>query len=255
MGTGAITQYVDVAQLVLYLFWLFFAGIVYYLVRENHREGYPMEVEGQRGMVVTGWPVPAPKTYKRAHGPDVHKPDFLPEPPNAHAQPAHGYIGAPIVPTGDPMKAGVGPGSFAQRADHPELGHDGKPFMQPLRLLPKHGVSHRDTDPRGLPVVGADGEVGGTVTDIWLDVGEQIFRYLEIEAGTAAAPHRVLLPIPFARIGRHQVSVSAVKGHHFKGAPTLRNYDQVTLLEEEMSAAYFGGGTLYADPDRAEPLF
>ena len=43
METGAITQYVDLAQLVLYLFWIFFAGLIYYLVRENHREGYPLE--------------------------------------------------------------------------------------------------------------------------------------------------------------------------------------------------------------------
>ena len=39
MGTGAITQYVDVAQIVLYMFWAFFAGLIYYLVREGHREG------------------------------------------------------------------------------------------------------------------------------------------------------------------------------------------------------------------------
>ena len=51
MGTGAITQYVDVAQLVLYAFWIFFAGLVYYLVRENHREGYPMETEDGRGVI------------------------------------------------------------------------------------------------------------------------------------------------------------------------------------------------------------
>ncbi|MFN9102251.1 MAG: photosynthetic reaction center subunit H, partial [Betaproteobacteria bacterium] len=29
MGTGAITGYVDVAQLVLYVFWIFFAGLIY----------------------------------------------------------------------------------------------------------------------------------------------------------------------------------------------------------------------------------
>jgi photosynthetic reaction center H subunit len=46
MGTGAITQYIDVAQLVLYLFWIFFAGLIYYLRRENQREGYPMETDG-----------------------------------------------------------------------------------------------------------------------------------------------------------------------------------------------------------------
>ena len=37
MGTGAITQYVDVAKLVLYAFWIFFFGLIYYLIRDNHR--------------------------------------------------------------------------------------------------------------------------------------------------------------------------------------------------------------------------
>ena len=62
METGAITQYVDVAQIVLYMFWIFFAGLIYYLVREGHREGYPMDnghLEG--GPVQIGWPVPEPK--------------------------------------------------------------------------------------------------------------------------------------------------------------------------------------------------
>ncbi|MBU6437489.1 MAG: photosynthetic reaction center subunit H, partial [Betaproteobacteria bacterium] len=43
MQTGAITGYIDVAQLVLYAFWVFFAGLIYYLHRENKREGYPLE--------------------------------------------------------------------------------------------------------------------------------------------------------------------------------------------------------------------
>ena len=36
---------VDLAQISLYLFWLFFAGLVIYLQRENMREGYPLEAE------------------------------------------------------------------------------------------------------------------------------------------------------------------------------------------------------------------
>ena len=43
---GTITGYIDLAQIVLYMFWLFFAGLIYYLVREGHREGYPMETDG-----------------------------------------------------------------------------------------------------------------------------------------------------------------------------------------------------------------
>jgi photosynthetic reaction center H subunit len=40
---GVITGYVDLAQILLYVFWIFFAGLIYYLVREGHREGYPLE--------------------------------------------------------------------------------------------------------------------------------------------------------------------------------------------------------------------
>jgi photosynthetic reaction center H subunit len=36
--------------------------------------------------------------------------------------------------------------------------------------------------------------------------------------------------------------------------PATRSPDQVTKLEEEKISAYYGGGTLYADPARSEPL-
>jgi len=99
METGAITQYVDVAQIVLYMFWGFFAGLIYYLVREGHREGYPMDNGHlQGGPVQIGWPVPEPKVYKMADGreilaPDVNRPDG-----SYTAQPAHGWLGAPLEP-------------------------------------------------------------------------------------------------------------------------------------------------------------
>ena len=43
MPTGAITQYIDVAQVTLYAFWIFFALLIFYLRREDKREGYPLE--------------------------------------------------------------------------------------------------------------------------------------------------------------------------------------------------------------------
>jgi len=45
MPTGALTGYVDVAQVVLYAFFIFFAGLVFWLRREDRREGYPLENE------------------------------------------------------------------------------------------------------------------------------------------------------------------------------------------------------------------
>ena len=32
METGAITSYIDVAQVVLYAFWIFFAGLIYWII-------------------------------------------------------------------------------------------------------------------------------------------------------------------------------------------------------------------------------
>lgn len=250
MGTGAITAYVDVAQLVLYLFWIFFAGLIYYLVRENHREGYPMETVNGRG-TITGWPVPEPKTYLLQHGGEFSAPSFAKEGRTFAAEPAYGWTGAPLEPTGDPMLAGVGPGSWAERADVVDLTLEGEPKLVPLRVAPDFDVSCADTDPRGLPVVGADGETGGTVRDLWLDRSEAIFRYLEVEATNG---RRVLLPMNFARVKKDRVQVKSVHGRHFADVPGLKADDRITLLEEEKVMAYYGAGTLYADPSRQEPL-
>jgi photosynthetic reaction center H subunit len=68
LATGAITaQYIDVAQLVLYCFWIFFAGLIYYLHRENKREGYPLRVD-----VTRCWPAWARAAWAgRADVPDM----------------------------------------------------------------------------------------------------------------------------------------------------------------------------------------
>ncbi|MCU0774669.1 MAG: photosynthetic reaction center subunit H [Ideonella sp.] len=253
MGTGAITSYVDVAQLVLYAFWAFFFGLIYYLVRENHREGYPMVTDDRARGEITGWPVPAPKVYKLRDGREVMAP--RPEPlqvPNG--TPTHGYIGAPLVPNGNPLTAGMGAGAYANRSDTPDAMRDGSPKIVPLRLVEDYDVSPNDTDPRGLPAIGADGEVGGTIVDVWTDQMESLIRYLEVEVATESGPRRVLLPMPFVRVKRDGVYVSAILGSQFAGVPATRHPEQITLLEEEKISAYYGAGTLYATPQRAEPL-
>jgi hypothetical protein len=42
-NTEPSPPYLDVAQLTLYAFWIFFAGLIYYLAKENQREGYPLD--------------------------------------------------------------------------------------------------------------------------------------------------------------------------------------------------------------------
>jgi photosynthetic reaction center H subunit len=150
------------------------------------------------------------------------------------------------------MLAGIGPGSWANRADRPDVTYEGVPKVVPLRTVPEFRIAQGDIDPRGLPVVGADGERGGTVVDLWLDTPENLFRYLELELDGSG--RHVLLPLNFTRVGRNQVKVEAILGRHFADVPGTRQTEVVTMLEEEKIQAYYGGGTLYADPKRGEPL-
>jgi photosynthetic reaction center H subunit len=253
MQFGAITGYVDLAQILLYAFWLFFAGLIYYLIREGHREGYPMETDGL-GNKPWAWPVPsAPKVFKTAHG-DVTVPDMNKGETDYRATPTYASPGSPVAPAGDPMHAGIGAGAYANRANVPDTMVDGHPKIVPLRVAKAYGVSGKDPDPRGLPVIGGDGQAGGTVVDLWIDQAEMMFRYLEVETPVAGGSKRVLLPIPFAKVRRTQVEVNSIYGKHFAGVPGLNSPDQITFMEEERIVAYYGAGTLYADPRRGEPL-
>ena len=252
MQTGAITPYIDVAQLVLYLFWLFFAGLIYYLVRENHREGYPMDSGRENGPKVTGWPVPDPKTFRLANGREVMAPAATAPETHYQGKASHAWIGAPLEPVGDPLLAGVGPGAWAQRADEVDLTPEGHAKIVPLRTLEGFAVAAQDVDPRGLSVIGADKAVAGTVKDLWLDRMEMMFRYLEVELPGGAT---VLAPMTFARVRADGVQIEALLAAQFAKVPTTRDPQQITLLEEERITAYFGAGTLYATPDRQEPLY
>ena len=68
-GTGGLTSYIDVAQMTLYGFWIFFFGLIIYLRREDKREGYPLVSEYPDRVTVEGFPpTPAPKTFLLPHG-------------------------------------------------------------------------------------------------------------------------------------------------------------------------------------------
>ncbi len=257
METGAITGYIDVAQIVLYAFWIFFAGLIFYLRREDRREGYPLESEYASprpgdGLVF----IPEPKEFELPHGGSAFAPNGKADDRELKAEKFAPWPGAPLVPTGNPMLDGIGPGAYAERADVPdELPHGG-PRIVPLRVATEFQVVDGDPDPRGMAVVGADGEIGGKVTEVWVDRGEHMLRYLEVALPDTENPRTVLLPVPFSVVhaSRREVEVSAITGAQFMDVPPLRNPDQVTLLEEDKIAGYYGGGTLYATRERAEPI-
>jgi photosynthetic reaction center H subunit len=257
MNTGSITGYFDVAQIALYVFWIFFAGLVFFLRREDKREGYPLESDRSGGRIkIQGFPpMPHPKTYLLQGGGQVQLPRPESDTRTILARPSAGHLGAPLVPTGNPMLDAVGPASYALRATHPDYALDGLPMIVPLRSSPATGfdVAAADRDPRGMPVYGADGELGGTVSDVWVDRAEPQIRYLEV---TVTGGRRVLLPVTYVKydMRRGQVNVWAILGAQFAGVPGLAAPDEVTMREEDAIQAYYAGGKLYATPARAEPL-
>jgi photosynthetic reaction center H subunit len=150
------------------------------------------------------------------------------------------------------MADGVGPASWAPRRDVPELDGHGHPKIVPMSATDHFHVA-AGRDPRGMPVVAGDGETVGTVSDMWIDEPEQLVRYLEIELDAEHGGGKRLVPMTFSRIWGGKVRVRSIFGRHFAGVPQNASPRQVTLLEEDKIAAYYGGGTLYASEARLEP--
>lgn len=250
---GTITGTLDVAQVTLYAFWVFFAGLIFYLRREDKREGYPLESDRSGRVRVQGFPaMPRPKTFLLPHGGSYSAPSGRIDDREVRAAPIGSWLGAPQEPTGDPMSDGVGPAAYAARADVPELTIDGHPSIVPTRVASDHIVDPTDGNPIGMKVFGADRMLAGTVRDVWVDRAEPQIRYLEVEI---AGPRSVLLPMTLVRINRRrQVYVKSILAAQFAGVPALRNPDQVTKLEEDRITAYYASGHLYATPSRLGPF-
>jgi photosynthetic reaction center H subunit len=244
---------IDAAQIALYAFWIFFAGLVIYLVRESMREGYPTisEVDGKPIGRDLLFPMPAPKTFLRRDGSTI----TVPEPADEYelkAEPTYAYSGAPVSPTGDPLVDGVGPAAWTKRPDVPDRNHLGEPRLRPLSYDNHFYLDDRDADPRGMKVRTYDGEIAGTVSDVWVDRAEYLIRYLQVEtpAGTR------LLPMAMSIVSGqdNEVRVRSVTADQMTRVPAIKDPTQITLLEEDMVQAYYSGGTLYSNPKRTEPL-
>lgn len=295
---GEIAGEVDLTTVLLYTFWAFFFYLVYYLQKESRREGYPLEADEtgkvERPSVIF---MPDKKTYLMPHGhPDVVKPDDKRETRELKLKPLRVWGGAPKEPTGsNPMLDGVGPGSYAERADVPDLTAEGEPKIVPLRTAPGFKIAGKDVNPVGLRVMGCDGEVGGVITDVWVDKAERMIRFYEVQPITegdesaapapapapvvtsesgasddeapAAAPSaaetpsapRVLVPANFIVLKRwrhfRRMYVHAITSAQFADVPKTKSPDQVTLLEEDKIFGYFGGGLMYATPERRRVKF
>lgn len=255
--TGAIVGSLDVAQVVLYAFWIFFAGLIWYIRQEDRREGYPLEDDVSGRYSKDPWLfVPSKKTFLLPHGQGaVQVPDLKRDDRPLNAKRVSPTAGSPIEPEGNPLLAGVGPGSWAERSDKPDLTAHGDARIVPMATADGFDIAEGEMDPRGLSVVGCDRKSAGTVKDVWVDRAEHLIRYYEVDLGGST----VLLPNNFVVIkkgkgAKSYLYVHAITSGQFADVPARAKADSITLLEEDKIAAYFGAGLLYALRNRREAL-
>ncbi|MHA7901252.1 MAG: photosynthetic reaction center subunit H [Henriciella sp.] len=255
---GEYVAGIDLVDICLWAFTIFFFGLIFYLRREDRREGYPLESDttGKEEPSGTFW-MPPEKTFNLPHGRGTLTQAFGPRDTRELAMKRTAvWPGAPLVPSGDPMQDGVGPASYAMREDVPDLTLEGKPRIAPYRDSPGFEVAKQDRDPRGLEVHCTDKQVGGTVVDLWVDRSEAIIRYLEVEVSNDGKDERVLVPMGFVKVvggRRPKIEVEAVTADQLRAAPKTKEELSVTRREEDRICGYFGGGKLYATPDLIEP--
>ncbi len=265
MNAAYIVGTFDVAELAFLLFFGFFVALVFYLNKESRREGYPLEEE-EDGKILPGSLFDGEKkTFQLPHGRGTYVPeDVARDDVNVPAVQSFRAAGAPFVPTGDAMVDGMGPAAWANRAKYPDLTFDGRPRIVPIAQSHELVIAPNDPQLVGFPVVAADGVTVGKVSDIWVDQAEHMIRYLEVETNSGKkvlAPMMVavvhgnglidaLLPITSDK--PEYVEIDAITAAQFDAVPALETAGTITRYEEDRIQAYFGGGYMYATPERSE---
>ena len=259
MNAAYIVGTFDVAELAFLMFFGFFIALVFYLNKESRREGYPLEDE-MTGKVEESSSLfdGAKKSFPLPHGRGTYVPeDVARDDVNVPAVQAFHGGGAPWVPTGNPMTDGMGPAAFANRSKYPDLTFDGRPRIVPIADSHEMIVSPQDPQLIGWPVMAADKAIVGKVSDIWVDQAEHLIRYLEVETTTGK---KVLAPMMVAAVQTkgffddkpELVEIDAITAAQFDDVPALETAGIITRYEEDRIQAYFGGGYLYATPERSE---
>jgi photosynthetic reaction center H subunit len=246
MPIGALAGDVDVAQIMVIVFFLFFFGLVLYLRAEDKREGYPLKDPAGRPDQEGFPPMPSPKTFVLMDGGVVTAPHVEEERPLA-ALPLSRAPGYPMQPTADPLTSGLGPAAYAERKDRPLIYDQDMIQVLPMREIPGWSVVNRDMDPRGMQVVAADGVEVGPVVDLWIDRSVKILRYLEVEVLGGGPVRTALIPIYYSDIRRRRrtVKVTALSAAQFEIAPRLAAPNQITAREEDQVNAFFSGAHFY----------
>lgn len=167
-------------------------------------------------------------------------------------------VGSPHIPTGNPLVDAVGPASYADRAEVPDLTAHGIAKIVPLRAAPGFFIAEGDPDPRGLAVRACDGVIAGRIVEVWIDRSEPQVRYYEVQLINGG--RTVLLPVPFVQwpnfglTKTDHVLVKSITAAQFADVPGIKDAAQITLREEDRISAYYAGGHLYATPARSQPI-
>ena len=237
MQAGAIL--IDVAQVTLYVFWIFFAGLIFYLRREDKREGYPLESDRTRRRCVHGFP----RCRTRRPFCCARRLATLPNHRNDRRDVAAGadrrWPGAPLSRPATRCSTASVPAPGRDREDVPELTMDGHPVIVPLRLA--HGTfcraarsrsarhdGHRRR-PRDRPAWCTD---SGSIAPS---------RRSAISRSRSTPSARREARAAADAVRAHQSPAAASRSQRILGAssPTCRRprADQVTKLEEDRIAA------------------
>jgi len=245
---------VDLAQIVLYAFWIFFAGIIFYIRREDRREGFPLETVHPRKVLNENNPlIPTPKRFALPDGGEYLAPSF--ERDEREIEATSALPTSPLDPISDGMGSNVGPASYAVRENEPEKTYDGHNAIVPMRVATDYSVTGGD-DPRGWEVLALDDVVVGTVKDIWVDRPEMQARYIEVELVDGEDGETRLMPMTMGVVesDAQVYRIEAMTAAQFIEIPDIEYEDEITVQEEELICAYFAGGRRYATPKRVAPL-
>ncbi|MFO6447776.1 photosynthetic reaction center subunit H [Erythrobacter sp. NE805] len=258
MNAAYIVGTFDVAELAFLTFLGFFIALVFYLNRESRREGYPLEDEDTGRIHPIKITDGDKKVFQLPNGRGTYVPeDVARDDINVPAVQAFRAAGAPLVPTGNPMIDGMGPAAWANRSKYPDLTFDGRPRIVPIAQSHELVIAPNDPQLVGWTVIGADKQVVGKVSDVWVDQAEHIIRYLEVETTSGK---KVLAPMPVAVVQTkgffgdrpELVEIDAITAAQFEDVPAIETAGIITRYEEDRIQAYFGGGYMYATPERSE---
>jgi photosynthetic reaction center H subunit len=237
----------DLASLSIWLFWLFFAGLIYYLQTENMREGYPLQDEDGNPGPNSTFPMPSDKTFTRPFGqpsvtvPSGQRPDRADLALARSARTTASPIRPPatrssmawVPPPGRTARTGPNSTGTAMRRSSrwrasPTSSSPPGATRGAFRCSPRTTRSWRMS-----PTCGSTLRSTWSATSRW-NSSPSTAR----ASGSSRSPWRVSR--------RRWVEIASLKSGHFAGVPRTASDAQITKLEEDKICAYYAGGKLYS---------